>query len=526
MRMSETNLKPQNKKYSMLQFFMLFITVSVGIFLISILLIFIPKVDKTFDQLRNESDRTAVETVASTIQQYIWNRKLALEDIANHPLVASAVLMGSADNPAFQDYITNVLLLGEDSTLTVLDVRGKVLLTEGEDENYEWARSIIDGSEDQILNLVYMDDRPQFEMAVPVRYRNGKEGILISRFNAEPEKIFPSVKKNNLSFAVAYAKDGIHVRSHVESIVKPHAESILIEDYNLEVTQITDRQNILEQKRNLLNEFSINTLYLAGIAFVILFLIGKKIILHPYQVLDVTKKALLQANKELEEFSYRTSHDLKAPLINIRGLSSFMKEDLEGKNYGEVATNIDRVNKLTTKLEKLVDDLVDASKIDRESDPYREINVELLVGTVKENLATLIREYQVEVRIRENEFQRMWLPQKLMTRVLENLISNGVKFSDPEKKHRFVNIEFSESNEEIHIEVSDNGLGIPEKYKDQVFEMFKRFHQSKSFGSGLGLYLVKKNINKIHGEITYESSEEGSVFKIRLPLFRSVTRVH
>ncbi len=508
----------------MLQLLMLFVTVSVGLFLVSIFLIFIPKVNETFDQLRNESDRTAVETVASTIKQYILDRKLALEDIANHPLVSSAVLLGSADNPAFQDYITHVLLLGENSTLTVLDVRGNVLLTEGEEENYQWARSIIDRNIEQILNIVYAGEQPQFELAIPVRYRSGKEGILISRFSAAPEKIFPSTKKENISFAVAYAKDGKHVRSHVEGIAKPHEESIQIEDYNLEVTQITDRQNILEQKSNLLNEFGINTFCLAGIAFVILFLIGKKIILHPYEILDITKGALQQANKELEEFTYRTSHDLKAPLLNIRGLSSFMKEDLESKSYEEVAMNIDRVNKITTRLETLVDDMADASQVDRESDPYKETNVELFVDTIKENLEILIREYQVEVQVESDGSQRMWLPNKLMTRVLENLVSNGIKFSDPEKTHRFVKVKFLETSEAIHIEVIDNGLGIPEKYHDQVFGIFKRFHESKSFGSGLGLYLVKKNINKIRGDITLESSPEGSVFKIRLPLFRSATQ--
>ncbi len=227
---------------------------------------------------------------------------------------------------------------------------------------------------------------------------------------------------------------------------------------------------------------------------------------------------LREVNSELEEFTYRTSHDLKAPLINIRGLSSFMKEDLAGGNYEEVATNIDRVNKLTSRLEGLVDDIVDASKIGRENDSFEETDVEGLVESIKEGLETFINENGVEVQVQRNGSPNLWLPKKLITRVLENLVSNAVKYSDPDKKNRFVKIDFAESNGSNTIQVSDNGLGIPDKYGSQVFGMFKRFHQSRAFGSGLGLYLVKKTIDKIGGDISLDSSPEGSVFKIVLPV--------
>ncbi len=223
-------------------------------------------------------------------------------------------------------------------------------------------------------------------------------------------------------------------------------------------------------------------------------------------------------NSELEEFTYRTSHDLKAPLINIRGLSTFMKEDLEEGNYEEVATNIERVHKLTSRLESLVDDIVDVSKIDKESNRFEETDLEALVEMIKEDLETLINDHQVEVQVSRNGSPTLRLPKKLITRVLENLVSNAVKYSDPDKDNRFVKIDFSESNGSSHIQVSDNGLGIPDQYRDQVFGMFKRFHQSRSFGSGLGLYLVKKNINKVKGDIDLESSPEGSLFKIKIPI--------
>ena len=82
---------------------------------------------------------------------------------------------------------------------------------------------------------------------------------------------------------------------------------------------------------------------------------------------------------------------------------------------------------------------------------------------------------------------------------------------------RFVKIEAVDSREGMKVHVSDNGLGIHEEYLGQIFGMFKRFHKSSSFGSGLGLYLVKKNLERIGGELSLKSSSEGTTFTIFFP---------
>jgi len=119
------------------------------------------------------------------------------------------------------------------------------------------------------------------------------------------------------------------------------------------------------------------------------------------------------------------------------------------------------------------------------------------------------------------EFTTVRIQRATIQQVLENLISNAIKYSDPEKTNRFVKVEVSDSNGSILIRILDNGLGIPKKYDDEIFGMFKRFHKSSSFGSGLGLYLVKKNVEKINGEISFQRRSEGSVFTIVLPASES-----
>ena len=219
----------------------------------------------------------------------------------------------------------------------------------------------------------------------------------------------------------------------------------------------------------------------------------------------------------MEEFSYRTSHDLKAPLINIRGLSDIMKEDLEDGDYNEVSENINKIGTLTMKLEHLVSDIVDAARIDRENEKCEHVDIEKEMASIRDNLQVLIEEKQVEVQLQLNGVKTFWTQKNLVYRVLENLVSNAIKYSDPEKPQRFVKVTLTAVQNDTQIEVSDNGMGIPEEYQNEAFGMFKRFHKGTSFGSGLGLYLVKKNLDKINGKISLQSNADGTRFTILLP---------
>jgi signal transduction histidine kinase len=237
------------------------------------------------------------------------------------------------------------------------------------------------------------------------------------------------------------------------------------------------------------------------------------------------KNKLSKKNAELEEFSYRTSHDLKAPLVNIRGLSKLMKEDLEDGDYIEVLSNIEKISALSLKLESLVGEIVEVARMDSENGVYEEVDIAKEVESIKENLNTLKNENQVDVQLSLNGNKAVWTQRNLIQRVLGNLISNAIKYSDPEKTHKFVKVEVSETKEGSQIQVIDNGLGIPEEYSGEVFGMFKRFHKSSSFGSGLGLYLVKKSLEKINGKISFQSSLEGTVFTIVLPAIQSAPQI-
>jgi signal transduction histidine kinase len=102
--------------------------------------------------------------------------------------------------------------------------------------------------------------------------------------------------------------------------------------------------------------------------------------------------------------------------------------------------------------------------------------------------------------------------------VLQNLINNAIKYSDPEKKKKIVNIDVKEGNDVIQIQITDNGIGIDPESIPKIFSMYYRATE-KSKGSGLGLFIVKEAIHKIQGKVTVESALNlGSTFTIELPL--------
>ena len=255
---------------------------------------------------------------------------------------------------------------------------------------------------------------------------------------------------------------------------------------------------------------AIDTLLL--ILFILLSKSNQRAIGYAERVTDKLKKS----NIELEQFSYRTSHDLLAPLKSIVGLTRFAEEDCASNNFNEVSQNIGKTQRLAGKLILLVNDIMDLSKADNLEEENNVLDLDKIEIDIRERLTIHMEESGVKLTI-TNELSSEHLCQATrLTQVLENLISNGVKYCNKNKTERFVEVEATEENGYLRLTVRDNGLGIPSEYKNEVFSMFKRFHPKVSFGSGLGLYLVKKHVDYMNGSINFTSSDSGTTFEVVL----------
>ncbi|HEY3405345.1 MAG TPA: ATP-binding protein [Ohtaekwangia sp.] len=223
---------------------------------------------------------------------------------------------------------------------------------------------------------------------------------------------------------------------------------------------------------------------------------------------------LKERNTRLEQFTYVISHNLRGPLSRIQGLAAIL--DMAA-SYQEMRDIADKMSISTKDLDRVVKDLTAITEI-RNID-YKALDdvklplvlshvVQMLDAEIKESKAHIVAKFEVEV-IRS-------LPSYIES-IFYNLISNAVKYRSPDRMleimvHSFINVE------KIVIEFRDNGLGIDlQKHHDNLFLPYKRFHHHVQ-GRGLGLYLIKTQIETLDGKLEVESTEgAGSLFRI---LFR------
>jgi len=222
-------------------------------------------------------------------------------------------------------------------------------------------------------------------------------------------------------------------------------------------------------------------------------------------------------NEELSQFAYSASHDLKAPLTTISGLLHCAVEDLEAEQLGDVQVNIDRALELSDHLARRVEDVLCLARSDGQHEMTREGDLKSVINEIEQQLSSSIEQNDVrfEVKLRHRE-PVVTEPSRLL-QILQNLVENAVRYADSGKAERFVRVETASDAGGLCVDVVDNGIGIPRKRHGEVFKMFKRFGNHRLPGSGLGLALVHKHVQRLGGSIAFESTPGGTVFHVILP---------
>ena len=232
------------------------------------------------------------------------------------------------------------------------------------------------------------------------------------------------------------------------------------------------------------------------------------------QEIEKTNQQLYQTNQELDRFAYSVSHDLSAPLKSIQGLIHISR--METKESQSLAY-LDMMEKSALRLNDFINEVLDYSRTSRKEIDRQQIRLSDLMDELKEKFI-LQDEGKIQFKL-SLESASVFTDATLLKIVLGNLLSNAIKFQKktPDHKPEVTIISF-ESQDEIHIEVKDNGEGIPAIHIEKVFDMFYRA-TSRSPGSGLGLYIAREAIHKLGGRITVQTIYgEGSVFSIHLPI--------
>ena len=232
------------------------------------------------------------------------------------------------------------------------------------------------------------------------------------------------------------------------------------------------------------------------------------------------QQRLARANDELTQFAYRSSHDIRAPLLSGLGLIDIIEEDLADGDYEEVQENLERMRASLQRLVNLVSDILSLSRAEISDTPPSRVDLRQLIEGVAAELELgrvkgVSFSMQVEAVVSQILVQDLRLKQ-----ILRNLIENSVKYSDQEKVRRdeaWVRVTADSLGSAVMITVSDNGVGIPEHCHDKVFEMFSRFHPNYAEGSGLGMAIVDKHCKAMQAWIRFNSSPAGTEFILTIP---------
>ncbi|MHA1737594.1 MAG: sensor histidine kinase [Candidatus Heimdallarchaeota archaeon] len=222
-------------------------------------------------------------------------------------------------------------------------------------------------------------------------------------------------------------------------------------------------------------------------------------------------KELALANKELESFSYSVSHDLRTPLRSIAGFTKILKDEYENKLDKDGIDYVNRILNNTERMNELINDMLDLAQISQIDFIVETIDLSKIANDVMSNLLQFDSKRVIDFTAEEKiEVQG---DSKLLKIVLENLLSNALKFSrtKQETKIRFGKIEIKEQ-EVLFIE--DNGIGFDMQYYEKLFGLFQRLHSTSAFeGTGIGLIIVKRIIERHKGEIWAESEpDKGTTF--------------
>ncbi|MFD3002002.1 ATP-binding protein [Pontibacter toksunensis] len=219
-------------------------------------------------------------------------------------------------------------------------------------------------------------------------------------------------------------------------------------------------------------------------------------------------KTLSNTNFDLDSFVYIASHDLKVPIANIKGLLHALSETVAEEDLDREAVNqiIGMMKDSLKRLTVTVKELSAVVKIEKncEEGTTEEINIAEVVEDVKQDLHHLLLESGAEIEVNCKNAPKLNFLKKNLKSILSNLLSNAIKYRSPERPLKVI-VKLYESGGKVHLSVTDNGLGIPSDRQDKVFTMFKRFHDHVK-GSGLGLYIVKRMIDKAGGRIKVRST--------------------
>jgi PAS domain S-box-containing protein len=225
-----------------------------------------------------------------------------------------------------------------------------------------------------------------------------------------------------------------------------------------------------------------------------------------------------ERNRDLHEFTYMISHDLKAPILTIKGMLGILAEAAEVKGSSETSEPLQYIAKAIARLEQLVQGVLELARVSSSEQPLVGVDLSPILTDVLNDYKQQVDESHAEIVIEEH-LPPVLGTQTYLYQIFSNLLGNSIKYRDRNRPLRFAVTasRAASSRRRVQITITDTGRGIAPDKLDLIFKPFHRIGDSSIEGSGVGLASVKKLVEKLGGTITVESAPGvGTTFTIEL----------
>jgi signal transduction histidine kinase len=255
-----------------------------------------------------------------------------------------------------------------------------------------------------------------------------------------------------------------------------------------------------------------NVVFFIGIFSIVVVLVAVIFRMKEYESkLEMQNEALAKTTRELDFFVYSASHDLRAPITTLLGLINVMRID-----GGNTEKYLGLQEKSLKKMDSFIIDLINYSHNARKELLVEKVDLETISKEALNAQSSNLTLDRVKISTNANTPFPAYSDTERIAIIMNILLSNAFRYQEPKRLNPFVKINFYTTKGEIIIEVTDNGVGIPENHIDKIFQLFYRADSYKS-GSGLGLYILKESVEKLEGKVeVFSTVGEGTTFKITL----------
>jgi PAS domain S-box-containing protein len=231
--------------------------------------------------------------------------------------------------------------------------------------------------------------------------------------------------------------------------------------------------------------------------------------------LERSNRVLALTNQDLERFAFIASHDLQEPLRMITAYSQLLIKSYPGALDGDTSTYVDNIVDGTKRIRELLTDLLAYTEIrTRDGEPLETVDLNVVIEDVRQNLKAAIDESGAEVT--NERLPILHASRGHFQPLFQNLIGNAIKYRSARPPR--IHVSLQEVGDELRFAVSDNGMGIDPEYHKQIFEVFRRLHSRKIPGTGVGLAICQRVVERYGGRIWVESQAgQGATFLFTLP---------